>query len=238
MASACHVGHSVAQTAPAVWTGLYGGGFGEYSGGHSSQHDNGFSQAPPTPVGGEGGAAGGEGGGPVVNEDGRYGLSGAIGGGLVGYNYQFNQYVFGVEGDIGAGSVSGSSNACGTPSHTCGTRISALADVRGRLGYAIGNFLPYVAGGAAFANLHAYDSLFGTSGGAWRAGYTIGGGIEYKFTPQLSIRVEYLHSQFSSETLFQVVPGVPERVGATNEIIRVGLSYYLTPPLAPVIAKY
>ena len=236
LASVCHVGDAVAQTAPASWTGVYGGGFGEYSGGQSTQNDNGFKRPTkkPAPAGGEGGG----GGGGIADADGRYGLSGAVGGGLVGYNFQYNQFVFGVEGDIGAGSISGSSSSCGTPAHTCGTRISALADVRGRLGYAVGNFLPYVAGGAAFANLHAYDSLYGSSGGAWRSGYTIGGGIEYKFTPQISVRVEYLHAQFDSQALYNVVPRVPERIGATNDIVRLGISYYLNPPPAPVIAKY
>ena len=36
---------------------------------------------------------------------GNYNTSGVVGGGLVGYNYQFNQFVLGVEGDL-----TGSSN--------------------------------------------------------------------------------------------------------------------------------
>ena len=236
--SICHVDTARAQTTSVDWSGLYGGGFGEYGTGHSSQHDDGIP-APvvvvPPPAGGGAPPAGGA---APVAADGRYGLSGGMGGGFAGFNYQANQFVLGVEGDIGAGSISGSSAACGTTPHLCGTRISALADIRGRLGYAIGSFLPYVAGGAAFANLHASDSFFGTSGGAWRTGYTIGAGIEYKFSPRVSVRVEYLHAQFDPRALFNIVPGVPERVGATTEIVRAGIAYYFTPPPAAVVAKY
>ncbi len=109
-----------------------------------------------------------------------------------------------MEGDVGAGSVTGSSASCGTVPHTCSTRINALADVRGRLGYAVGSFLPFVAGGAAFANIHANDYLYGGAGGAWRTGYTVGAGLEYKFPPRIALRVEYLHARFDSQALFNI----------------------------------
>jgi outer membrane immunogenic protein len=238
VALAVQGGVSHAQTAPIDWSGIYAGGFGEYSGGQSTQNDNGFrpktkktpvtppptTTPPPPPI--------------IVAADGRYGLSGGIGGGFVGYNYQVQQFVFGVEGDVGAGSITGSSASCGTVPHTCSTRINALADVRGRLGYAVGSFLPFVAGGAAFANIHANDYLYGGAGGAWRTGYTVGAGLEYKFSPRIALRVEYLHARFDSQALFNIARNVPERIGATNEIVRAGVSFYFTPPPAAVVAKY
>jgi outer membrane immunogenic protein len=237
--SLCFGGSSFAQSVN--WSGPYFGAFGGYGTGKSTQRDNGIpvaaTPAPPAPPP------------PVVvpppvvippAADGNYSLGGGFGGGLAGYNYQYKQLVIGLEADLAAGGIKGSSGICGTTPHVCGTDIDGMADVRGRLGIAFDRFLPYVAGGLAVNRLHAYDSLFQTSASNWRAGYTIGGGLEYKLTPEISIRAEYLHTGIGSSRMFDIVPGTPERVSARTDAVRVGFSYsfYSVPAPAAVVAKY
>jgi outer membrane immunogenic protein len=90
--------------------------------------------------------------------------NGFIGGGQVGYNFQFNQLVLGVEGDI---------------SFTDWHETDAFGTVRGRLGYAWERILPYVTAGLAIA-----DS---------ETGWTAGGGVELAVSDNISLRGEYLH---------------------------------------------
>ena len=171
-----------ASAQSANWSGAYVTGFGGYGTGQSAQHDNGVPVMPPAI------AAAGGGGMLPIPADGSYSLGGGFGGGLVGYDVQFDRYVIGAEGSIAGGGIKGNSGACGVPPHVCGTTIDAMADVRARFGLAYGNFLPFIAAGLAVDHIKGYDSLFGVGGSAWRSGYTVGAGVEYKITPALSLR--------------------------------------------------
>ena len=88
-------------------------------------------------------------------------------------------------------------------------------DVTGRLGYTWGPAMLYVKGGFAFLNadLSMDESIMDKSGVmcgtvGWCDfkhssnntidGYTIGGGLEWKVSPLWSIKVEYLHFDFSN----------------------------------------
>ena len=91
-----------------------------------------------------------------------------IGGGQVGFNYQVNQWVWGVEGQISGVSGNNNDDACGffrfddgTRDHlfNCRNRSGWIASIAARLGVTVGatgNWLLYVKGGGAFA-----DSRFG-----------------------------------------------------------------------------
>lgn len=85
-------------------------------------------------------------------------------GGFAGYNFQFGDVVLGIEGDYSRIDVSGSGSDAITRFSTLsdgyiGTaavagsvsaRIEQIGTLRGRAGYAIGNFLPYVTAGLAY----------------------------------------------------------------------------------------
>ena len=60
-------------------------------------------------------------------------------GGTLGYNWQMGSAVFGLEGDIAWSGIKGST-ACGGTS--CEVRNNWLGTARGRLGYAMGSFMP------------------------------------------------------------------------------------------------
>jgi outer membrane immunogenic protein len=192
---------------------------GGYGWGHSDQTDPGipcdfFNTCPGTNAG-----------------DGSYGVHGGILGGTLGYNWQNGPWVLGVEGDYSWANISGSSNTCGAtgPSpHACGTNLDSLGTFRGRIGYAMGatgNWLPYVTGGLAVGELNAWDSLFPASGSDFRAGWTVGGGVEVGITRNWTAKVEYLYVDLGSQQMFNIVPGVPETVSFTANIIRGGINY-------------
>ena len=93
--------------------------------------------------------------------------TGFTGGFEAGYNWQSRNFVFGVEGDIEALSlssrVSGSALYPGYPyTFTITSNIGTtwLATVRGRLGYAVNNWLIFATGGAAFTDLHGSFAFF------------------------------------------------------------------------------
>lgn len=82
--------------------------------------------------------------------------------------------------------------------------VDYLASVRGVLGVttpALGsNVLVYATGGVAFTSyeISATNALNGTSGNLDidEVGAVVGGGLEYAFTPTISIGAEYLHYFF------------------------------------------
>ena len=84
--------------------------------------------------------------------------SGGLVGGTLGYNYQMDNVVLGVEGDIDWSNIRGSAACAGT---ICETRNDSLGTARGRLGDAFGNVMPYVTGGLAVGDIK--NSIAGTS---------------------------------------------------------------------------
>ncbi len=121
-------------------------------------------------------------------------------GGLVGYNYQINNFVLGIEGD--GGGILGASRTIFVPGPNGGWATSNsdyFADLRGRLGLAYDRYLFYVAGGVAFGDVNSkyYNSrpgpLYGQTNSD-RTGWTIGGGVDYAFTPNWIGRVEYRYT--------------------------------------------
>ncbi len=119
---------------------------------------------------------------------GSFNTSGGLAGGTLGYNWQMNQLVFGLEGDIDWSNIKGSAACAGT---SCEVRNDWLGTARGRLGYAIGRFMPYVTGGAAFGNIKS--TVAGGSTNDSKTGWTLGGGVEYGLAGPWSIKAEYLY---------------------------------------------
>jgi opacity protein-like surface antigen len=148
---------------PTYWTGFYVGGF---LGAAAGRTDMGFVGDP---------ASGS-----------RPWVAGAIGGGQIGYNYQINNWVLGVEGDVGAANVHGARTAGTSAGLTAGLstafspaffvlqdKTNWMATVTGRAGYALGRTLLYVKGGAAFEDSTVSTScIFGAA-----AQVPIGGGL-------------------------------------------------------------
>jgi opacity protein-like surface antigen len=134
--------------------------------------------------------------------------AGILGGGQVGYNFQYGSFVFGTEADFGGLGVSNNQTAFGKGSGYFSRLDDGFyTDVTGRLGYAAGPALLYVKGGWAYFDgsvsindtvKHYAASVSGLDG------WTFGGGIEYKLSPSWSVKGEYRLFDFGSvtETLY------------------------------------
>ena len=131
-------------------------------------------------------------------------------GGLIGFNFQRGCWVFGVEGDGGYMFLRDSFDShtffmptASDKSIQQAFRTNYLATFGGRIGYAIGNWLPYFTGGGALGNINYETRLHNvnTSGAGFylagdsedndNFGWYAGGGLQYALSAHWSMRVQY-----------------------------------------------
>ncbi len=152
--------------------------------------------------------------------------NGALIGGTLGYNWQMpgSPWVLGVEGDIAWTNLRGSFTNAACPLG-CETRNNWLGTVRGRVGYAIDRFLPYVTGGLAVGDIKANPTGFaGTS--STELGWTVGAGIEAAIAPNWSAKLEYLYVDLGNIGCAAGVCGVAAtNVSFQTSIVRAGLNF-------------
>src|SRR5213075_335042 len=123
--------------------------------------------------------------------------SGVLGGGQVGCNYQFApNWVIGIEGDGEAADIKGDATATVLGiTGTAHARTDWIASVTGRLGYTWDRWMLYAKGGAAWAGdkYSADIPIFAEHilASQTRAGWTVGGGVEWAFWQNWSAKVEY-----------------------------------------------
>lgn len=158
------------------------------------------------------------------------------GGVTLGYNYQWANWVFGVEGDWSwadmRASSSGVSGLFLCPNDSCVTKIKSFETARARVGWAFDRFLPYVTAGAAWTQLEASLEGSSASGSTTKTSFVVGGGLEYAFWQNVSAKVEYLYisrlGDFTYDTTgFCGTPGCFVHMGAINEV-RLGLNWRFT----------
>jgi len=134
--------------------------------------------------------------------------SGIMGGGQVGYNFQIDNLVFGLEGDFSATDLN-KSRPCTNPTWTCNAGADWTASVRARVGWAADRFLIFGTGGVAFLDYNGYtqspvpvrfpDSKTFT-------GWTAGGGIEYGWTDNIIFGAEASYAQFPRKIMAYDIP--------------------------------
>ncbi len=160
--------------------------------------------------------------------------SGVIGGGQIGYNWQVNQFVLGVEADLVGTDLKGSSGSAtrsfgpplilATVTQTVTVdfgHIDWMASFRGRAGFAVDRALFYVTGGAAVAEIGgsrttvvnsptiaipAGTFVANNGGSTTRWGWTVGGGIEWAFSQNWSLAGEYRYTDFGNRATSFTVP--------------------------------
>jgi outer membrane immunogenic protein len=136
--------------------------------------------------------------------------AGFLGGAQVGGNLQFNMLVVGVEGDFSwTGLKSSSTDSIG---NAINTNANWTSTVTGRVGAAFDRLMVYGKGGVAFAqDRSGFTDLLGNSASSnfMRTGWTVGGGLEYGFTRNLSARIEYDFLGFGSRALSFTTPTTP-----------------------------
>lgn len=181
--------------------------------------------------------------------------SGFVGGGQIGYNYQYRQVVFGLETDLqwarfkDSQTVSTSNiTADGVIffpfTTTAQQKVDYFGTVRARVGMTpIDPLLIYVTGGLAYGRVGVSASIvspnncvIGFCGSEsttkTNTGPVFGAGAEYAFACNWSARVEYLYLNLGkvSQTVFDAqFPGsgafIAQSVRFRDNIVRAGVDY-------------
>lgn len=177
--------------------------------------------------------------------------SSVIAGATAGYNWQVNSFVLGVEAESGYMRLRGSRimNPLGLNDTLASTTIGDwYAVFAGRLGVTVDRALLYVKGGAAWtrntngvvdANPVGATINTTTSHDVW--GWAAGAGIEYAFTPNWSVKGEYLYlgvAKSFRDTGVVLPAGVVDYVISSNPNIqtaKIGVNYRFG---GPVVARY
>lgn len=146
-----------------------------------------------------------------------------------GYNYQSGPLVAGVEADLDFGSVNGSANPY---ANIYGTgNVTGNGDLRVRFGYAFNRALLYVTGGYTGANVKGSVSDYSASPYIWASqsaylnGFTVGSGLEFALTNNISIKGEYLFNDYGSAPYFT---GTRDDLnsGISFSTLRLGVAYH------------
>jgi high affinity Mn2+ porin len=165
-----------------------------------------------------------------------------------GYNVMLpNRFVVGAEVDASAPSfqnlnsisVGGTSNlfAPGVGAESFSETMLAFGTVRGRIGYAPGNWLLYATGGFAWA----YDQetltqlATGTTASPflWRFGWTAGAGVELPIAPHWTARLEYLHTDYGARSVAFPILGQGVNSDFALQELRAGVDYRFGGDAAP-----
>jgi outer membrane immunogenic protein len=211
------------------WTGFYVGLNGGYGWGNDPVN---FSPAnAATPVYFTGGA---------VPASITTNPKGGLFGGQVGYNYQWSNFVAGIEADFDAANINGTGAVSTTadnfdPFTTSAQRkLTDLGTLRARLGIAADRALFYATGGLAYGRTQLNTSVItpafcgpvglcaAASQTQWQTGWAAGAGAEWAFARAWSLRVEYLHYDLGSHSQNQFDPndGAPIPVFTSSATFR------------------
>ena len=98
-----------------------------------------------------------------------------------------------------------------SPGPTVTQSLDWLGTIRGRVGYAMGAWMPYVTGGFAFGGGTRTTNIGSQSATATHTGYVLGAGVEYAFSPQWTAKLEYQYLNLGGSTLHIHGTAVPQR---------------------------
>jgi outer membrane immunogenic protein len=176
--------------------------------------------------------------------------TGGILGGQAGFNWQWQSLVLGVEATGDWSNFSSSHRTLDPFTNPAAnvilnSQVNNIETLAGRLGVAFNNVLLYGKGGAAWAGAKYNENAFGvlaTVASKTLSGYVAGVGVEYGFTPNWSVGLEYDYLGFGTSTLpFAPVAGFAaafnERISQNVQTLTARLDYRFN-WTGPVIAKY
>jgi len=218
------VGKSFAAPPVFAWTGFYAGMAAGWIRSESEAKltgSTGFVPAPPSKL--------------------SHDADGFIAGLTLGYNQKMGvSFVGGIEADIAYTDVGGSkARTVATGSARVATNMDWFGTVRARAGWlASQQMLLYVTGGLAYADLDRTASVSDGSDGVvslsssksdWKAGWTVGGGMEWLLGNKTTLKSEYLYYDLedSSITVSGVADTARYKLENTGHIVRMGLNVAL-----------
>jgi outer membrane immunogenic protein len=166
----------------------------------------------------------------------------------LGFDYMLpSRLILGVAADMSSGSSKTAtiSDASGTSSNQ--TTVFDSETIRGRIGYAADNVLPYATGGLAWSNdQFVRTQLTGTLNNATvgtdeavnigRLGWTIGGGIAYAFAQNWNVFAEYRYANFGRTTLSLPLSQLTTTSTVSLSSLEFGVNYKFGPSRQPAAA--
>lgn len=168
----------------------------------------------------------------TVNQGkGSIGVDGFIGGLHAGYNWQSDSLVLGLEGDIEYADMDGSTRVLedGDRAGKIKEQFDWLGSLRLRAGFAADRALFYATGGLAVGgvelSLYDNDGKFADNDDT-KWGWTLGGGVEYAFTDELSARIEYRYTDLGSISAGDADEGGRGKADVDFHAVRAGLTWH------------
>jgi outer membrane immunogenic protein len=173
-------------------------------------------------------------------------VNGFTGGLQAGWNIQLQNWVLGIEGDVGYLGLKGSApDTNGVPA-LVETRGGWFATLRGRAGVLFTpTVLVYGTGGAIYAHtrtnvFRVVSNLNTNNADPW--GWTAGGGIETRLGPAWSLKLEYLYYDLGNDRVGGAFGGGGTiqyfAIKQTGNIVRAGLNYRLGYDAGPITARH
>ena len=169
---------------------------------------------------------------------------GFVGGGQLGCDYQAGNWVFGVEGMVDGSTINYTTSVGNIlPGASLTDKIWGFETVTGRVGWAWDRSLLYVKGGGAWAqgsgSINGPPGFQSESHTINNAGWVVGGGFEYAFTPNWSGKIEYDFMGFVNTTInFPLTTAGPVTfTHQTLQTLLLGLNYRFNYG-GPVGARY
>ncbi|MDD7909738.1 MULTISPECIES: outer membrane protein [Pseudovibrio] len=151
--------------------------------------------------------------------DSSSGYDGAVGGLYAGYNYVYQDVFIGAEIEGNLWGFSGHSSS--------GLDLDSdyLLAAKVRAGIIWEYILAYVDAGVATSRISAENPNFGGgSDSNQMTGWMVGGGVEAMVADNLSLRLDYQHIDFGSDTFRIGSTSFSEDV--TSDIVRIGITYH------------
>jgi len=150
--------------------------------------------------------------GPLFS-DGCRDRSGGLLGGQIGYRWQSNQFVFGLEAQGDWADLTSTRVSVLNPAFSTRARTDGIGLFTGQIGWAWDTVLLYVKGGAAvtsnsFAVQTTLNGIDVASASSTRWGATVGAGLEWGFAPNWSVGVEYNHLFMGDSDHTFIVPAL------------------------------
>jgi outer membrane immunogenic protein len=141
-----------------------------------------------------------------------------------GYNAQSGSLVYGLETDIDYAWLK-NTNWSAPPCFGCEVKLTYFGTVRGRVGYAVAQALPYVTAGFAYGGVKV--GLVGLPNDTdVRGGWTAGGGVEYAIASLWSVKAEYLYFDLGRAGCNITSCGLPAvDVKFRGNLLRLGANY-------------
>jgi outer membrane immunogenic protein len=175
--------------------------------------------------------------------------SGWLAGAQLGYNWQRQSFVYGLEGDVSLMNLNSSMTTIlpvpfpfiPNPTAMTNAKMDWYGTFRGRLGWTAGPVLFYGTGGVAYGNVELNSTVSNgqtsLSAQAWsaRVGWVAGGGIEYMARPDVIFSVNYQYVDFGHVSVASSEPafGTPISLSASAHMqfqaVTAGVSWLFPP---------